>query len=219
MKLDGIISLLIACIELLYIINLLIFAKKNSINRLVIEMIFLLFGYQFIEFLICFVGLQKQILIYLAFLDISLLPPLGLYTVIKYYGKESKYNKIVFVPALFFIIYYPFVIDQFQVAKCTVLYATYYYPLGDLYGIFYYLPVIFSMIILYKKLGAEKNPLQKTLTWTFLFGYLFTFIPSIILAIAVPEYLTAIVSILCKLAFIFATFLMIFVLKNKTITK
>jgi hypothetical protein len=219
MKFDGIISLLIACIELLYIINLLIFAKKNSVNKLVIGMIFLLFAYQFIEFLICFAGLQKQILIYLAFLDISLLPPLGLYTVIKFSARESQYSKLVFIPALFFIIYYPFVIDQFAVTKCTVLYASYHYPLGELYGILYYLPIIFSMIILNKKWGAETNPLQKTLTRTFLFGYLFTFIPSMILAIAIPTFLTAVESLLCKLAFIFATFLMIFVLKNKTITK
>ncbi|MFA5803776.1 MAG: hypothetical protein WC879_03940 [Melioribacteraceae bacterium] len=219
MNLDGIISLLIACVELLYIINMLIFSEKNSINKLVIGMIFLLFGYQFIEFLICFVGLQKQILIYLAFLDISLLPPLGLYTVIKFSVKESQYSKLVFIPALFFIIYYLFVVDQFAVTKCTVLYASYHYPLGELYGIFYYLPIIFSMIILNKKWGAETDPLQKTLTRTFLFGYLFTFIPSMILAIAIPTFLTAVDSLLCKLAFVFATFLMIFVLKNKTITK
>jgi len=219
MNLDGIISLLIACIELLYIINMLIFAEKNSINKLVIGMIFLLFSYQFIEFLICFAGLQKQIFIYLAFLDISLLPPLGLYTVIKFSAKESQYSKLVFIPALFFIIYYPFVIEQFAVTKCTVLYASYHYPLGELYGIFYYLPIIFSMIILNKKWGAETDPLQKTLTRTFLFGYLFTFIPSMILAIAIPTFLTAVDSLLCKLAFVFATFLMIFVMKNKTITK
>ncbi len=219
MNLDGIISLLIACIELLYIINLLIFAEKNLINKLVIGIISLLFGYQFIEFLICFVGLQNQIFIYLAFLDISLLPPLGLYIVIKFSAKESQYTKLIFIPALFFIIYYPFVIDQFAVTKCTVLYASYHYPLGELYGIFYYLPIIFSMIILNKKWGAETDPLQKTLTRTFLFGYLFTFIPSMILAIAIPTFLTAVDSLLCKLAFIFASFLMIFVLKNKTITK
>jgi len=219
MNLDGIISLLIACVELLYIINLLIFAEKNSINKLVISIIGLLFGYQFIEFLICFAGLQKQIFIYLAFLDISLLPPLGLYTVIKFSAKESRYSKLVFIPALFFIIYYPFVIEQFAVTKCTVLYASYHYPLGELYGIFYYLPIIFSMIILNKKWGAETDPLQKTLTRTFLFGYLFTFIPSMILAIAIPTFLTAVDSLLCKLAFVFATFLMIFVMKNKTIIR
>jgi len=214
-KYDGIVSLLFACIEIIYLINLLVFSEKNSINKLVIGIIALLFGYQFIEFLICFVGLQKQIFIYLAFLDITLLPPLCLYTVLKFSARETHFSKFVFIPALFFIVYYPFVLDQFAVTKCTVLYASYHYPLGELYGIFYYLPIIFSIIILNKKWGAETDPLQKSLTRTFLFGFLFTFIPSMILAIAIPTFLTAVESLLCKLAFVFASFLFYFALKNK----
>ncbi|MHB8904994.1 MAG: hypothetical protein ACYC4T_03425 [Melioribacteraceae bacterium] len=214
-KLDGIVSLLIACIEIIYIINLLIFAEKNSVNKLVIGIITLLFGYQFIEFLICNVGLQRQIFIYLAFLDITLLPPLSLYTVLRFSARESQFGKLVFIPALFFIVYYPFVLDQFAVTKCTVLYASYHYPLGELYGIFYYLPIIFSIIILNKKWGAETGALQKSLTRTFLFGFLFTFIPSMILAIAIPTFLTAVESLLCKLAFVFASFLFYFAIKNK----
>lgn len=219
MNLDGMISLLIACIELVYIINLLIFAEKNSVNKFVIGLVALLFGYQFIEFLICFVGLQTQIFIYLAFLDISLLPPLGLYTVLKYAGKLRSYHKFIFLPSLFFILYYPFVLDQFVVAKCTVLYASYHYPLGELYGIFYYLPIIATMIILNKKWGAETAPKQKMLTRTFFFGYIFTFIPAMIFAIVFPAFIFSVESLLCKLAFVFATFLTIFALKNKTLSK
>ena len=219
MKLDGIISLLIACIELVYIINLLIFAEKNSINKLVTGLVALLFGYQFIEFLICFVGIQKQILIYLAFLDISFLPPLGLYTVLKFAGKLKSYHKFVFAPALFFIIYYPFVLDQFAVAKCTVLYASYHYPMGDFYGAFYYLPVIATLIILNKKWGADTDPKQKALTRLFFFGYIFTFIPAMISAIFIPSFVLSVESLLCKMAFVFATFLTIFALKNKTTSK
>jgi hypothetical protein len=215
MNFDGIISLLIACIELVYIINLLVIAEKNTINRYGIGIIALLFGYQFIEFLICNLGLQKQIFIYLAFLDITLLPPLCLFTVLKFSARESQYSKLVFIPALFFIVYYPFVLNQFAVTKCTVLYVSYHYPLGELYGIFYYLPIIFSIIILNKKWGAETDQLQKSLTRTFLFGFLFTFIPSMILAIAIPAFLTAVESLLCKLAFVFASFLFYFALKNK----
>lgn len=219
MNLDGMISLLIACIELVYIINLLIFAEKNSVNKFVIGLVALLLGYQFIEFLICFVGLQTQIFIYLAFLDISLLPPLGLYTALLYAGKLRSYHKFIFLPSLFFIIYYPFVLDQFVVAKCTVLYASYHYPLGELYGIFYYLPIIATMIILNKKWGAETGPKQKMLTRTFFFGYIFTFIPAMIFAIIFPAFIFSVESLLCKLAFVFATFLTIFALKNKTLSK
>lgn len=219
MDLDGTISLLIACIELVYIINLLIFAEKNLVNKYAISLVAILFGYQFIEFLICFIGLQNQIFIYFAFLDISLLPPLGLYTALRYAGKLKSYHKLVFVPAFFFILYYPFVLDQFVVAKCTVLYASYHYPLGELYGTLYYLPVIATMIVLNKKWGADTDLRQKRLTRLFFFGYIFTFIPAMILAIFFPAFIFSVESLLCKMAFIFATFLTIFILKNKTISK
>lgn len=212
---DGIVSLLIACMELVFIINLLIFAKKNKVNKLVIAMIGLLFGYQFLEFLICFAGLKQQFIIYLAFADISLLPPLGLYTVLTYTGKLGKHHKLIFIPALFFIVFYLFAIDQLAVTKCTVLYASYHYPLGQLYGVVYYLPIIGSMIILNKKWGGEEDPKKKALTRTFFFGYLFTFLPSMIFAIFFPTFLTAAESLICKMAFVFACFLALFVLKNK----
>lgn len=216
---DGIISLLLACIELVFLVNLLIFAEKNIINKLAMLTLLLLLGYQTIEFFICYVGLQRQIVIYLAFLDITLLPPLGLFTVLKYAHKQKKYHYWIFVPAVFFIIYYPFVLDKFAVTKCTVLYASYNYPLGPLYATFYYLPVLATMIILNKKWGSETDKREKSLTRLFFFGYLFTFIPAMIIALFVPAFITAVESLLCKLAFVLAVFLTLFVLKNRTATK
>jgi len=215
MKLDGIVSLLIACFEIVFVINLLIFSSKNKVNKLVILLITLLFGYQLIEFLICFVGLQKQIIIYFAFLTISLLPPLSLLAALTYDKKESPYNYLIFLPALFFIVYYPFVINRFAVTKCTVLYASYHYPLGDLYGIFYYLPIIATMIVLYRKWKTEYQTKQHKLTSIYLFGYLFTFLPSMIIALAFPSLINAVESLLCKFAFVLATFLTYFALNNK----
>lgn len=214
-NLDGLISLLIACIELLFIINLLIFAKKNRLNKLIIAQVFLLFGYQSFEFLICFAGIKSQLFVYLALLDITLLPPLGLYSVLLFSDKLKSYHKFIFIPALFFIIYYPIVLDQLAVTKCTVLYASYYYPLGPLYATFYYLPIIGSMIILNKKWGAESDPVKKSLTRIYFFGYIFTFIPSMIIAIFIPSFVNAVESLLCKMAFVLAIHLTIFALKNK----
>lgn len=214
-NLDGTISLFIACIELLYLINLLFFAKKNPVNRLITAQLILLFGYQFLEFLICYAGMKSQLIIYLALVDITLLPPLGLYTVLLFAGKLKSYHKFIFIPSLFFIIFFPIVIDQLAVTKCTVLYASYYYPLGQFYATFYYLPVIGSMIILNKMWGAETDPGRKSITRLYLFGYLFTFIPAMVIAIFIPSFIHAVESLLCKLAFVFATFLTIFALKNK----
>ncbi len=215
MNLDGIISLLIACIELVFVINLLIFARKDAVNKLVIATILLLSGYQFFEFLICFAGLQKQIFIYIAMVDITLLPPLGLFTVLKFANRQKKYHYLIFFPALFFILFYPFVLEGFAVTKCTVLYASYHYPLGSLYATFYYLPIIASMIILNKKWGAETEKKSRALTRLMFFGYLFAFIPAMIIALFSPTFISAVESLLCKLAFVLAAFLTIFVLKNK----
>ncbi len=215
MNLDGIISLLIACIELVFIVNALIFSKKNLVNKFTIAILILLFGYQFFEFLICFVGLKSQFVIYLAFVDITLLPPLGLYTSLLFAGKLRNYHKLIFIPALFFVVLYAFLIGQLAVSKCTVLYASYHYPLGNLYATFYYLPIIGSMIILNKKWGFETDPKKKMLTRTHFFGYAFTFIPAMIFAIFFPIFITAVESLLCKMAFVLATFLFVFILKNK----
>ena len=215
MSLDGLISLLIACIELVIIINLVIFCEKNAVNKLVTCMIGFLFGYQFIEFLICYMDLQKQIVIYLAFLDITILPPLGLFATLKFANRQKDYHYFVFVPALFFILYYPFVLDQFAVTKCTVLYASFHYPLGSIYAVFYYLPILAAMIILNKKWGSDKSISEKSLTRLFFFGYLFTFVPAMLFALLIPSFINAVESLLCKLAFIFAIFLTLFVLKNR----
>lgn len=214
-KFDGIVSLLIACIELLFIINLLIFAEKNSVNKFAITLIGLLFGYQFFETLICTFKLQNQFVVYLTFFDITLLPPVGFLAVQKITGNNSKNNILIFIPALFFIVYYSFVLDQFAITKCTVLYASYHYPLGPFYAAAYYLPIIFSMILLNKKWGAETSPKKKALIRTFFFGYLFTFVPAMIIALFVPTFVTAVESLLCKMAFVFAVFLTFFCLKNK----
>lgn len=215
MNLDGIISLLIAVFEFVFIINALVFGKKNLVNKHTIAILILLCGYQFLEFLICYAKIQSQLIVYFAFLDITLLPPLGLYTSLLFAGKLKNYHKLIFIPALFFIILYAVMIDEFAVTKCAVLYASYHYPYVNLYATFYYLPIIGSIIILNKKWGAETDMYKKMLTRTHFFGYVFTFIPAMIFAIFFPTFIKAIESLLCKMAFVLATFLFIFILKNK----
>ena len=215
MTFDGIISLGIACIEFIYLFNALLFAKKNLLNKILMLQLLLLLVYQTIEFFICFVGLRQQLIVYFAFFDITFLPPIALYSVLLFSEKLKPYHKFIFIPAIFFIVYYPFVLDQFAVTKCTVLYASYHYPLGDIYAIFYYLPIIGSMIILNKKWGRDANPKQKAQTRLLFFGYLFTFIPAMIFAILIPSFISAVESLLCKMAFVLATFVTIFLLNDR----
>ncbi|MFN3873856.1 MAG: hypothetical protein ACK4R9_12730, partial [Ignavibacterium sp.] len=144
MNFDGIVSLLIACIEWILLINLLIFSKKDKTNIIALIMIALLAGYQTMEFIMCNLGLTKPVFPYIAFVIISYLPPLNLLLVLTLTNNKKFGRKIIFIflPAVFFTVYYLFSITNFRVAKCTVIYASYYYPLGDLYGFFYYLPIL-----------------------------------------------------------------------------
>jgi hypothetical protein len=103
---NGLVSLLFACTEFILIINLLVFAEKNKINYMGIALVAILAIYQFLEFLICNLNLRYSFMAYLAFADISLLPPLNLYFILKYFRRNHKLHKALFIPALAFIVYY-----------------------------------------------------------------------------------------------------------------
>lgn len=219
-NLDGVLSLLIACIEFVLLINLLIFTDRNKENILIFLIIFLLTCYQIFEFLICSLGMKSAYIAYLAFTDISFLPPLSLTLVFSFLKIKSRTLPLIFLPALFFVIYYSFVIDQFTVVKCTVLYAVYNYPFGTLYGLFYYLPVITAFILLFKKLEND-DPLILRQTKILITGYYFIIVPVVasflLFLLNLPGLLSAIESILCKFAFGYAVALSIFALNNKSV--
>ncbi len=215
---NGIGSLLIACVELIILINLLIFAEKNKFNRTAMLLIFVLMVYQALEFFMCQLALDFPFMPYLAFVDIIFLPPLIIVLVSRLYNYENKFLNLVFLPAVVFIIYYTIVIDKFVVTSCTVLYATYSYPLGDLYGAFYYLPIIITTIILIKKISTETDKKILKISKILLFGNFIISIPVIIAFVMrfTGSYflIEMIESIMCKFAFIYVVCLSIAVLYN-----
>jgi hypothetical protein len=221
-NLDGVVSLLIACIEIVLLVNLLIFTDKNKENILAFLMILLLAVYQAIEYFICGIEMKSSFMAYLAFADISLLPPLSFLLVLSFLKIKSKAKILILAPAVFFIIYYSIIIEKFAVVKCTVLYASYNYPLGTLYGLFYYLPIFISFILLLKskKTAKDKNLKQVKLLLT---GHYFIIIPVvsifILLLLNLPGLLNSIESILCKFAFGYAVALGFFALNNKTMNE
>lgn len=216
---NGIVSLLIACLELIFLINLLIFAEKNKLNLIVIVIVILLFGYQTIEYLICGIGISSSFMAYFAFLDITFLPPLNLLFIFTLFEKKNKFVPLIFLPAVFFVIYYSIVISEFEAVKCTVLYATYNYTLGDIYGFFYYLPLLAAFILIIKNMNRTKE--QKfpiSLKYLF-YGHLSLIIPVgiafTLLSLGYVELRDSIESILCKFAFLYCMVLVYFALSNK----
>jgi len=205
---NGTISLLIACLEFLLLFNLLIFAEKNRLNKIAITMVALLAAYQTMEFLMCQVELQSSFFPYLAFIIISFLPPLNLLPALTLNKNISLNYFLIFVPAIIFSVYYTFVISEFALTSCTVLYATYNYPLGDLYGFFYYLPILISIILLAMFVKKESDKVKRLIGKVLLFGAIFISIPPllgfILMFAGSYSFISAVESVMCKFAFVYA---------------
>jgi hypothetical protein len=217
---NGIISLLFACIEFLLLFNLLVFIEKNRVNIIAMIMIALLAAYQSMEFLMCQVGLLDSIFPYFAFVIIGFLPPLNLLLTITVTKNSNLNNKlfILFIPAITFAIYYSFIIPEFVVTSCTVLYASYHYPLGDLFGVFYYLPILVSIILLITFIKKVEDKKKKIIAKVLLFGAIFISFPVLIgfALMFAKNYsiISAMESIMCKFAFIYAVCLSFVCLYN-----
>jgi len=213
--LNGIVSLLIACLEILLVINILIFSKRTHEDAIVILIIVLLLVYQLVEFAICNLNLTSSMMVYFAFAVISLLPPMA-FTLVSYfyfYGKISRL--IAFLPAIFFLVYYLLVISQFEVAKCTMLYAAYNYPYGFWYGTFYYGEILFSIGLIVYNIKNSVNRYGKKRDKILLFGFLIFTVPMIIAYFLYPFIVEIIESVLCKFAFLFALSLTFFSLEGR----
>jgi len=209
MNWNGTVSLLIACIEFLLLFNLLIFAEKNKLNKIAMTMVALLAAYQTMEFLMCQVELHSSFFPYFAFVIISFLPPLNLLLVLTLTRNltPTLTTWFIFIPAILFTIYYTLVISEFAVVSCTVLYATYNYPLGDLYGFFYYLPILISIVLLAKFVNKESDKRKKLISKVLLFGSTFISIPPVLgfILMFAGSYalISAMESVMCKFAFIY----------------
>lgn len=219
MSFNGIISLLIACIEFLLLFNLLVFVKKNKVNVVALIVITLLASYQAMEFLMCQVELQNPVFPFIAFVIISFLPPLNLLLTIdlKDQARDKKLY-LIFLPAIVFSVYYLFVIPEFAVTSCTVLYASYHYPLGDLFGFFYYLPILISIFLLIRFIKNNSDKKLKLIAKVLLFGSLFISFPVLIgfTLMFLKNYaiISAMESIMCKFAFVYAVCLSFICLYN-----
>ena len=98
---DGIASLFIACLEAVLIINILVFSEKTPTVRKGMLILILLFTYQSIEFVICGLNVKSSFAVYLAFADISFLPPAAVLFVLEVFNRSKKTAGIVFLPGFF----------------------------------------------------------------------------------------------------------------------
>ncbi len=210
---NGIGSLFIACVELLLILNLLIVAEKNKLNKIAFLILTLLFAYQAAEFVICYFNLRLQYLNLLAFVIITFLPPLGLYFILSLLEYDFKWQKLIFFPYLIFI--FIFLFSGIEVTRCSPLFAVYKYSLGFIYGLFYYLPIILVIFLLIVKLKTVKDKIKRKMMIILLIGFTLSFVPIIFLKLISSTYRIAVESLVCKQALLLALALAYFILTNK----
>ncbi|MCR4416289.1 MAG: hypothetical protein NUV92_00895 [Ignavibacteria bacterium] len=212
---NGILSLLIFCIELVLLINVLYFSKSKHKNLSVV-ILSLLALYQFFEFLICGLGFKEGFAVYLAFVSITFLPPTGLLLIARVNKINlKKLEGVIFAPALFFTLYYFFTIKQFRVRECSVIYASYHYPLGFLYGLFYYLPILLALYFAIKNLISSEDKTLKRKNSILIFGYLSFLLPMIVTLLIYPQSINFIESLMCKFAFVLSLTISYFALDLK----
>ncbi len=211
----GIISLFLACVESVLLINLFIFAEKNGVNKKIIGLVGLLFIYQFFEFMICYFEVDSNLMVYFAFITISFLPPLLFDLILTLRGENSFIRKLIFIPVSLLLLYFTLIISEFVVTRCTLMFAAYDIPLPDLYGVLYYSPVLISIILLFGMIKNEKYQKQKSNLIILNTGIVLTFIPTEVIILLFPSLIEFIESFLCKSASIMALTLTVFAMRNR----
>ncbi len=205
---DGTVSFYLSILEFILFAVTLSQRKKHPSILIAALMIIFLAGYQLCETLMCRFGLAGHLIPYLALLDISFLPPLSLFLAYRFWEVKSNVPYIFFLPIMFFIIFYGIQMENMQIVKCTPFFAMYHYPLGDLYGFFYYAPVILTMIFFGKKIRNEKFTLRRSFAVIILGSYIFISVPVLTAFIAKANgnivLLSAVESMMCKSASVLA---------------
>lgn len=207
MNWDGIISLLFFCIEAVLLINVLFFSRKNGSLWKGPLIIAILASYQLLEYIMCGLGLKYSFAAYIALSLLSFLPPLGLLFVMDLLNKRFKWDMFLLLPPVTMLLLYLFMVKDFAVVKCSVIYAVYNYPFGDVYGFFYYLPILVTIFLLFSGLKNGNSLLRKN-SAILLAGYLTVSVP-VITAFALhfsgSDFLLGMVeSIMCKSALVLA---------------
>lgn len=170
-----------------------------------------LFLFQLSEFLICY-GFNDKFWYLVGFISITILPPLGLYMV-SLITKKDLFVKFYTFLAFICVSILFFINGAIEGASCPgnyVIFRGFSDELIYFYEIFYYSGLIFVILeIMRAKRIFAGEPLKiKFLNW-FLLGYLSFMIPTSILILIPPFNLSAIPSVLCGFAVIFAFILTI----------
>lgn len=212
----GIPSLFIACLEYLLLINALVFGQKNKVNIIALIIITVYSTNHLIEFFICQFNFTSHFFVFINFAIISLLPPLSLLLVLKFWRHETKLQYLIFLPSILILYFFMVNIESFNVTEYFYLYVTYSYLLRTEFGIYYYIMNLAALLFLIAKLREPKLRYKRHLNIALIIAFGISVIFPLLLLLLFPSLNIYAESILNKFTFFYVLGLAYFSLKNKT---
>lgn len=197
---------------------------KNSESRLksLTAILFFLAGYQLFEAYNClFPG--HEFAVRLSFVDITVLPALGVYFAYLNAPVESKWQRaITFVflgTGLFFVTYFLSKPSSVYLKSCQYFFATYTHPDGvfKYYGLYYQAGMFAMLMMGIRNMIYTSNLMQRKLMGDFLMGSMMFVIPSILITAFVTPYQGSMPSVMCHIALFLSLFIIRGLLREKKV--
>jgi hypothetical protein len=209
---DGLLSLIFFIIEFGFLIIIVVKNRNHPQFIWIILLMIFLQLYQLMEFLLC-IGIDANIVGRLGLVAITFLPPLGVLLTSYACNLRHWINWSGLIIGIGLSLFYAIIPDAFTFQTCNPFYATYAYPLGNVYGIFYfgYIGWAFVLIIISlirNRKTHAKNENKKAIF--VLIGYLSFLLPMGLTLIIDTSTINALESIMCKYAILLATTLLFF---------
>jgi hypothetical protein len=180
--------------------------KMTPITRLVVSILACLGTFQAAEYMVCGgIGIQAGLWSKLGYAAITLLPPLGIHLILKIAGKTNKYLTVAgYATASAFVGYFVLATGAISGQTCYANYAVFNTQSASsfLYGLYYYgwLFVGVGLAWHYSLLSKKYRGALRSLA----LGYLAFILPTTTVNLIDPTTISAIPSIMCGFAVIFA---------------
>lgn len=198
-------------VELCLLLYTVVRYKMSSATRIIIATLLCLAIFQFAEFNVCqdTAGLH-EFYSRLGFIVITLLPPLGIHLVHTIAQRGQRYLVwLAYGTSLLFIVTFGLRSSAFQGYVCGGNYAVFQLMdnLGGLFFAYYYFLLIIGIAqCLYYGAGTVTKKVREALNLQ-IFGYLSFLLPTGIVNAVNPETISAIPSVMCGFAVIYALIL------------
>lgn len=204
-----IVSISTAVIEWLMALVIFSFFRKGRLSNMFIAMLFFLGSYQFTEFMLCTTG--NLVWVKLGFIAYTVLPALGLHSIMKYFNRKRSLIGLYAFPAayiLFALFNKGFAIHgeckTFFVLAENVL--TNNVALWLPYLLYYSGFIIATFIILVDALIQTRNKLKREIEESEIIAILLMTVPTFVVILIFPLMGIMFPSILCHFAVLLAVF-------------